>query len=175
MRIVFIAGIHGVGKGSTCSKIVDDEIFFHRSASSIIKAEKASAISANSKRVVDVADNQRLLLAGISRFRASKGTLLLDGHFTLISKDGTLVEIPMDVFTSLELSQIVMIVDDPVEISKRLESRDGCKVDVDFIREHQFREERHGRSVAALLGVPFSLVGAFDSENLLNSCQALGS
>jgi len=173
MRIVFIAGIHGVGKGSTCSKIVDDETFFHRSASSVIKEEKASAISANSKRVVDVADNQRLLLAGISRFRAPEGTLLLDGHFTLISKVGILVEIPIDVFTSLELSQIVMIVDDPVEILKRLEARDGAGVDVDFIKEHQVREEKHGRSVAALLGVHFSLVDAFDSETLLTSCQGL--
>ncbi|MDU5103524.1 MAG: hypothetical protein E6240_13955 [Clostridium butyricum] len=49
------------------------------------------------------------------------GTILLDGHFTLIDKSGRIQLISIETFEGLNISCILVIKDDPINIVKRLE------------------------------------------------------
>lgn len=85
MAIVFVGGVHGVGKSTHCQRISKRAGLQWFMASALIKAEMQSAIAVGSKVVVDPIENQGLLLRGVHNcMRPDQGKVLLDGHFTLL-------------------------------------------------------------------------------------------
>jgi len=56
MKVIFVAGIHAVGKSSACKLLSSETGTPHYTASQIIREEKASAISEDSKLVTDVTE-----------------------------------------------------------------------------------------------------------------------
>lgn len=162
MKVIFVAGIHAVGKSTVCKSVSDELGIPHYTASQIIRDEKSSAVSANSKLVTDVADNQRLLIQGASRI-LERGRFLLDGHFTMRRKsDGGIESIHEDVFRNLCVGNVVVFTDDPEEISKRMHARDGVLHHVDMIRTHQNAEVAHASYVASTLNIPLVELRALD-------------
>lgn len=167
MKVIFVAGIHAVGKSSACKLLSSETGIPHYTASQIIREEKASAISEDSKLVADVAENQRLLVQGVSRLLQNGNLLLLDGHFTMRRKsDGGIEEIHVDVFSDLRIGGIVLFIDQPEEISKRMNLRDGVSLPVDIFHEHQEAEILHARHVASTLGLPLAVLQAFDTKGM---------
>ncbi len=166
MKVIFVAGIHAVGKSSTCKLLSDETGIPHYTASQIIREEKQSAISDNSKLVADVAENQRLLIQGVSRLLRD-GNLLLDGHFTMRRKaDGAIEAIHIDVFSQLRIGGVILFIDQPKEIAKRMYSRDGVAMPVDEFHEHQEAEILHARHVTSALGLPLAVLQAFDTQGM---------
>jgi len=166
MKVIFVAGIHAVGKSSACKLLSSETGTPHYTASQIIREEKASAISEDSKLVTDVTENQRLLVQGVSRLLLN-GNLLLDGHFTMRRKsDGGIEEIHVDVFSDLCIGGVVLFIDRPEEISKRMYLRDGMSLPVDTFHEHQEAEISHARHVASTLGLPLAVLQAFDTKGM---------
>ena len=166
MKVIFVAGIHAVGKSSACKFLSSETGIPHYTASQIIREENTSAISEDSKLVADVAENQRLLVQGVSRLLQS-GNLLLDGHFTMRRKsDGGIEEIHVDVFSNLRIGGVVLFIDRPEEISKRMYLRDGVTLPVDIFHEHQEAEISHARHVTTALGLPFAVLQAFDTQGM---------
>lgn len=174
MKVIFVAGIHAVGKSTAC-KVVSGEFGIpHFTASQIIRDEKSSAVSMNSKLVADVADNQRLLIQGVSRL-LEDGNLLLDGHFTVLRKlDGGIEPVHVDVFRDLHVGGIVLFTDHPEEISKRMHERDGVLNPVEIFRSHQDAEIAHAKYVANTLGLPMVKLQAFDMESMMNTMMSWG-
>lgn len=174
MKVIFVAGIHAVGKSTAC-KVVSGEFGIpHFTASQIIRDEKSSAVSANSKLVADVADNQRLLIQGVSRL-LKDGHLLLDGHFTVRRKlDERIEPIQVDVFRDLRLGGIVLFTDHPEEISKRMRERDGVLLPVELFRSHQDAEIAHAKHIAKMLNLPMVTLQAFDTENMVRAMASWG-
>lgn len=82
-NIIFIAGVHGVGKTTICNKIKKEVNLNTYSSSDLIKRYNSSILS-EEKQVNDVNDNQDILLKAISKFVDNNEVILLDGHFTLI-------------------------------------------------------------------------------------------
>lgn len=166
MKVIFVAGIHAVGKSSSC-KLLSDEISIpHYTASQIIREEKQSAISGNSKLVADVEANQRLLIQGVSRLLQT-GNLLLDGHFTMRRKsDGGIEAIHIDVFSELRIGGVVLFIDRPEEIARRMHLRDGVSLPVNEFHEHQEAEISHARHVTSALGLPLAVLQAFDTHGM---------
>lgn len=162
MKVIFVAGIHAVGKSTVCKSVSDELGIPHYTASQIIRDEKSSAVSANSKLVADVADNQQILIQGASRL-LERGRFLLDGHFTMRRKsDGGIEAIHVDVFRELRISSIVLFTDHPEDISNRMHDRDGVLHHVDMIRTHQDAEVAHASYVASTLNIPLVELRAFD-------------
>lgn len=167
MGIVFVSGVHGVGKTTTCQQAVADIDWSQKSASSIIRQEKATAIQDESKTVKDIPGNQELLITGLRRFTSnSRPNLLLDGHFTLLSESEEIVEIDKSVFEKMSLSGIVLIQDQPEKIDTRLRERDLKSIGTERIGHHQVVEEKHAKEVAKILSIPLFKVDAFDSSKL---------
>lgn len=168
MGIIFVAGVHGVGKTTVCVQVAESLRIPHFSASGLIKAEKADAIAQNGKAVADVDGNQELLIRGVRRILGQHhGSIILDGHFTLLKPDGSVEAIPVDVFRSLHLDAIVVYRDESQKISERLNDRDNAHPNPDAIERHQLLELDQARLVATELSIPLKLLEAFDESGLV--------
>jgi adenylate kinase len=172
MKVIFVAGIHAVGKSTACQAISDKLGIPHFSASQIIKGERSSAVDEKSKLVADVDDNQRLLIQGVSRILES-GRFLLDGHFTMRRKsDGGLEAIHVDVFRKLHVGGVVLYTDHPEAISNRMHARDGVLQPIELLRSHQDEEIAHAKHVTKTLSVPLVMLQAFDIEGAENAMRS---
>lgn len=168
MGIIFIAGVHAVGKTTACSSASVALGIPHHSASGLIKAEEANAISQSGKAVSDVEGNQHLLINGVRKAcDRNNGRIILDGHFTLLKPDGEIEAIPVDVFRALCVDGIVVFHDKPSAIAERLMGRDNVASDPASIEFHQRLELDHARLVASQLNTPVEFLNAFDESGLI--------
>jgi len=166
MKVIFVAGIHGVGKTTGCKAVAEELGIPHYTASQVIKGEKASAVAEQSKLVADIDENQRLLIQGVSKL-IEGGRFLLDGHFTIRREsDGDIEAVHVDVFRQLRIESIVTYTDAPSEIAKRMQLRDGVLTPIGLLQSHQDAEIAHAKHVAAELFVPLVMLQAFDIEGM---------
>lgn len=168
MGVIFVAGVYAVGKTTACTCVAKTARISHHTASSLIKAEKASAIPEEGKVVADIIDNQNLLIRGVQRaLMENGGRILLDGHFTLPDRDGQIEQIAVEVFKALNIQGVVVLHDDPHAISARFVARDGESRSADIVAKHQRAELTHARTVCDHLGIPLVLLDAFDTLGLI--------
>ncbi|MUJ22535.1 ATP-binding protein [Aliivibrio fischeri] len=149
-EIIFISGIHGVGKTTLCNKIKKHIEINNYSCSDIIKDN--SDYVERSKVVSNAEKNQTILLNGIKKIKENK--YLLDGHFVLIGKEGRIIELDKAVFFNIAPSMIINI-SCPVEIIKeRLERRDGKTFSKTLLSELQALELKASKEIAKELQIP---------------------
>lgn len=174
MNVIFVAGIHAVGKSTACKVVSDAFGIPHFTASQIIRDEKSTAVSANSKLVADVVDNQRLLIQGVARLLKDRN-LLLDGHFTMRRKSDAGIEpIHVEVFRDLHVGSVVLFTDHPEKISKRMHARDGVLHPVEMFQSHQDAEIAHAKHVTDTLGLPIVILQAFDTKAMVSAIVSWG-
>jgi len=174
MGVIFVAGVHAVGKTTACQEAAKVCAIPHYSASALIKREKEAAIPQRGKVVTDIGSNQEILVRGTRRALAeSDGNILLDGHFTLLNQAGEIERIEFDVFRLLRLDCAVIYQDDPKKISDRLGERDGETPSVDLIAHHQSEELLYAKDVSNKLGISLTILNAFDTTGLIEVLNEL--
>jgi adenylate kinase len=168
MNVVFVGGVHGVGKSTACELVARAHGYAHISASDLIRRERAGAVAANGKLVNDVDGNQELLIRGFQRFcdSGSSQCILLDGHFALLDGDGDIQRLPLSVFRALAPSRLVCFEDDPAAIALRMKQRDLNDVGVDQVSSLQYQELSHASDVALDLRISLMVLRAFDMAGL---------
>ena len=167
MKIIFVAGVHGVGKTTACAYAVRSLGLAHYSASDLIKSEKINSIPEQGKTVSDVEGNQALLIRGANKACLKhQGRIILDGHFTLMKTDERIEAVAVDVFRSLSLNGVVVYHDDPAAIAERLHRRDGERYRIEVIARQQDSELAHAQFIATELDLPIEILSAFDSDAL---------
>jgi adenylate kinase len=163
MSLIFLGGVHGVGKTSMCSDFGERYHVIVLSASAIIRSERQNPAPDTRTTVQDVSSNQELLVRGVRRQRDFlPGRYLLDGHFVLKTTAGNIEEIGVDIFSAMGVSQVVCLHDDATAIARRLSERDGLVQDVTAIAALQLAELNRAAVVSGSLGVNLQLVKAFD-------------
>lgn len=162
MGVIFVVGVHGVGKTSCCQQLAESTGIPHYSASNLIKAEDASAFSESAKECRDVRGNQSLLIRGVRKILRDRETILLDGHCTLLNSDGAFEAVGVEVFSQLGLAGIVLFRDAPETICARLHQRDGKAWKLSAVTAQQDAELAHAQFVASELCIPFACLDAFD-------------
>lgn len=75
--MIFISGVHGVGKSYFCNIAKDKLGISAYSASQLISKEKNVLFAAN-KLIADIEDNQVHLLSAIAKLRATGKEFILD-------------------------------------------------------------------------------------------------
>ena len=78
-NIIFIGGIHGVGKGTICKEIVSKTDLIHITASEILKWNEIN--SSDNKLVQNISSTQERLIYGLKNLIENDKQYLLDGHF----------------------------------------------------------------------------------------------
>lgn len=99
-NIIFIGGIHGVGKGTVCKEIVSRTNLVHITASEILNWKEISDI--DNKLVANISKTQERLVQGLKKLIKKDVQYLLDGHFCLLNSDGISTRVDEDVFDKIK-------------------------------------------------------------------------
>lgn len=163
--MIFVGGIHGVGKTTICKNIERDLAILHLSSSKLIANKKKEIFTDKKIKYINV--NQDYLVEALKDYSTQGIDYLLDGHFCLIDNSGSVVKIPLKTFEILNPTAILLIVDTKENIIQRLIKRDGKNYSPRFIDLFQNTEIQHSKEVASLLNIPLYLINTGDhSENI---------
>ena len=78
--MIFVSGVHGVGKSYFCKLVKDSVGIETYSASALISAKKRSGF-AKDKLIPDIDENQQFLLWAVDELRTLCQNVILAGHF----------------------------------------------------------------------------------------------
>lgn len=151
-KIIFVGGVHGVGKTTLCESMRSRLEVQHISASTLISRQKNISFSVD-KKTDAIADNQLALIKAIDELDPNI-VHLIDGHYCLLGKNGEVERVPIDTFIQMSPIGIVLLLDDEERISTRFEERDKIKYGVDKLKAFQKEEVEYFNQVSNVLGVP---------------------
>lgn len=144
--IIFLAGVHGVGKTTLVKSCVDKIGIEYATASSIIQKESNRINWDINKLTEEIETNQEILIRGFTRIKTNKKTLILDGHFVIRDSQGIIVKLPPDTFKRLGIEIVILLESNPYEIQKRLKKR-GSNLSIQSIIEISKEELLHAKFV----------------------------
>jgi adenylate kinase len=156
-KIIFIGGIHGVGKTTLCNQICKKIDINHYSASNLIKRLNEDSIGEKSKNVADINRNQDKLITAIDSYINKKQTYLLDGHFCLFNLEKKITKIPEKVFKKINPSSIVVVYDNIQNIRYKNNNRDAINYDEKLLDDFQCQELIYSKHIAEKLKIPYMM------------------
>lgn len=172
--MIFISGIHGVGKTYFCNMIKEKLGINNYSASQLI-ADKRNRDFSVDKCVTDIVDNQELLLDAINELRQNGDEFILDGHFCLSDEKGVITRIPMQTYTLLKPDIMILLLETPKIIAERRFQRDGIRQDEFEIFDFQEAEKAYAMEVAEYLNIRLEISrGASDLGRVLEIIKMRG-
>ncbi|AIU67251.1 ATP-binding protein [Vibrio coralliilyticus] len=140
-KIIFVAGVHGVGKSTLCRKLSEKFGWPHYSCSDLIKQN--SDYVESSKFVSEPDKNQQALLSGISKI--TDATILLDGHFCLLDSEKKVINLSFNFFDEILPIAILHVTCLETEILLRLSKRDDTSMTLKLIEMLQSEESKRVR------------------------------
>lgn len=173
MSVIFLAGVHGVGKGFLGAPVAKLLGMDHLTASQLIQQEKGRATWTEEKRVAEVDDNQLALIRAITRLHVSGKRILLDGHFVLRDSIGNLTKLSSDVFAQLHLTGAIVLTEDAEIISHRIAERDSVETNAETIVELAAAEALHAENVCLKLQIPLITIHSPDEVTLMEAVTEL--
>ncbi len=155
-QVIFVGGIHGVGKSSFCTAMAKVLEFDHVSASNLIRVS-GKAPNFEQKRVDDIEENQDRLIRALQTYKSDYETILLDGHFCILGMKHEIQEIPSNTFIELAPKAILVLTESVTSICERINMRDSFMFDVNFVEKFQNAEIHHAKNISVLLQTPLSI------------------
>lgn len=171
MSVIFLAGVHGVGKGFIGAPVAQALGVSHLTASQLIREEKGLATWGADKNTSDLDDNQRALIRGVSQRRLTQKNILLDGHFVLRNAQGILTPLEAEVFRELQLAGVILLTEESNVIASRLAMRDRLETDERAISELAEAESAHAQTVCRKLGLPLTVIHAPNEKGVSEAIQ----
>ena len=150
-----ICGVHGVGK-TVFAKKLSQELQLEYYAASELISKKTNCEISNYKKVQHISDNQQLLLEALSEMKDSQ--YILDGHLCLINAHNKVERISYDVFKTMNIECIYLIVDFPTKIQERLKSRDKQDWNLGLISLFQQEEYEYAKYLAENRNIPLKVI-----------------
>lgn len=148
-EIIFIAGVHGVGKTTFCDELKCRLLLPSYTASKLIKAFNET-LDFPDKKIKEIDTNQDALINSI-KHNVEEQKFILDGHFVLYNENGTIQKIPVDTFQNLNPSSIILLTEEPRTIHSRLESRGKNGLSINEITLLQNNEIIYAKEISKLL------------------------
>lgn len=153
-NIIFVGGIHGVGKTTFCNKLLENsnQNIVHQSCSNLLRLYKELEYNEN-KNVKNVDENQQILLEAIEKFMNDSEKYILDGHFCLINSKNEITNVPIEVFEKTRPKLIIILKINAQIICNRLKIRDKKDYSLDFIKKFQEKEVKRARYISENLNI----------------------
>lgn len=121
---IFIAGVYGTGKSTICSALSERLNIPAFSAGDLISAINGEQYGAN-KAVIDKNNNQVLLAERVQELNRKHRQIILAGHFCIFNTHNGVEILPESVYSSLNITQIILLEADIQDIVLNLHRRDG--------------------------------------------------
>jgi len=166
-KILFVGGIHGVGK-SGLSNVATKELGIPRLSASELITQQTKAPAALNKRVQDVEKNQDALIAAIESISIKNPKFLLDGHFCVFDSSDTVRRIPLETFKTLGPIAVIVFFDDIDLIQERIRVRDGKVIRAELLDSLQQAEVNHAKEVCSVLKIPICLVRPTEHKSAMD-------
>jgi adenylate kinase len=154
--MIFIGGIHGVGKSFFCNKVKAELGVAAYSASQLIAEGKHTGFPKN-KLIPDIDENQQFLVDAVNKLNAATSEFLLDGHFCLLDGTGTVTRIPAETFKLVKPEAIVVLTEEPSIVIERRRQRDAVHHSAEELNFFQDEEVVYATEIATMLGVPIHI------------------
>lgn len=152
--LIFIGGIHGVGKTYFCNNIVNKFNLKAYSASELISRIKGEQFN-KLKRVENINKNQDILIEAIDHLVDKNNFFFLDGHFCLLNKEGRITRVPVRTFENLSPKAIIVLIESVEKIIDRLYKRDNIQYDKEVIELFQGEELVYSLDISGKLQIPY--------------------
>lgn len=165
-KIIFVGGIHGVGKTYFCNELCKKFDVSHFSASQLIAQQTKEEMN-NSKNVLSIQSNQDSLVTAIHNFSEDINQFLLDGHFCLRNIQGNIERIPEKTFLQLQPACFIVLTDDVEHIKEKLKTRDSVEYSRQFLEEFQTEEVEYAKEIATRMNTPLFIYPIKDNEKEL--------
>lgn len=162
--MIFISGIHGVGKSYFCNQIKSKIGIETYTASELISSEKSESFSTN-KQIKDIERNQEFLLKAVRKLNFIEKKFLLDGHFCLLNSNRQITRINIETFIELSPNAIILLTEKPEIIVERRQTRDNISCNINEISRFQNEEIAYAEEVAKLLSVELKISHGADDLN----------
>lgn len=154
-NIIFVGGIHGVGKTTLCNKLSSRLNIHCYSASSLIRKIKDSPRKALTKKVLNIDTNQDLLITAINQHVDKNKICILDGHFALLNREGLVSEIALPTFLSISPIAIIVVIDSIPNILIKLKCRDSITYSKKKLELFQKKELTLSKKVSDYIDIPY--------------------
>ncbi|WP_433811387.1 ATP-binding protein [Flavobacterium johnsoniae] len=165
-NIIFVGGIHGVGKSTICQEICNDLELGYLSASDLINWQKLNSDFQN-KTVHNIIQTQDRLILALENNIKKDLYYVLDGHYCLLNKENTIVNIPLQTFKLINPCSLNVILGNSIEIKDRLEKRDGRIYSLDLLEKLQENELNYAKYLSKNLGVSLNIGTQNDYSELI--------
>lgn len=169
-NVVFVGGIHGVGKSSLCKNICRELNIQYLSASALLKWNELNEDPKN-KKVESIPDTQTRLIFGLQKAVKENDYYLLDGHYCLLNSENKIIQVPLNTFKQINPKRMVLILGDISEIKKRLEVRDNKLYDLGLLESLQNEELAYAQHLSKTLRVELTKGTKNDYSAILNSLR----
>lgn len=113
--MIFIAGVHGVGKTFLCNRIKREIEISIYSASELLKEDKEINYIRYEK-TDDFMENQKRLLEIVKK-KNGASEYILEGHFCLMNDRGRIENIPVSMFRQFLMKGILLLIGNPKKSS----------------------------------------------------------
>ena len=164
--LIFLAGVHGTGKGHFCERLLRISSWQYLSASALLKWSEYAADPKN-KEVMSIPDTQQRLLAGLEKACLPGGRYLLDGHLTLLDREGQVTRIDRQVFERIQPKAIILKTESAGVVQERLNARDGRTYSLALIERMLSEESIYAKELASHLKAPLFEINAMNEEEML--------
>ena len=112
------------------------------------------------------------MLSNLPYFIDQDKNYILDGHFCLLTEQGCIERVPIEVFETMSPSRIVVLKERPNVICQRLNQRDSRNYSLDLITEFQVEEIKYATEVADTLGVTLEVCDSTNREDVIRNVSA---
>jgi adenylate kinase len=171
MSVIFLAGVHGVGKGFLGAPVANALGISHFTASQLIREEKGQVTWGTDKKTSDLDDNQLALTRAVSQRRLTHRSILLDGHFVLRNSQGALTPLETTVFKKLHLIGVILLSEEPNVIASRLALRDKGETNIHAISELAEAESAHAQAVCHDHDLPLTVIHAPTEKSVTDAIK----
>lgn len=152
----FVCGIQGVGKTVFAKELSIERSINYYVASELIKKKTSGQTMPVYKGVQDISKNQDILLNALSEIEDEQ--YILDGHLCLLNHREEIERIEYNVFEGMKIDCIYIVVDNPIEIQRRVKARDNQDIDVEFIALFQQEEIKYAKQLSGKLKIPVKFI-----------------
>jgi len=164
--LVFLAGVHGTGKGYFGDRLVRVSSWQYLSASALLNWIDY-ADDPKDKAVLSIPDTQARLLVGLEQACTPGGRYLLDGHLTLLSSEGEVTRIDRMIFERIRPKAILLKTERAGVVQGRLQQRDGKVYSLALIERMLDEEFDYALELAQHFNVPHFEINSTNEEQML--------